>query len=170
MFFLYFSRFLEPNRGSQFSRSLLSKILFVSSFLNNQQQKTKVTKKEKKIWKKNFKTGNDQISTTSTATERQKERKREEAVNIPTGQSIDIAENHLEITTTINSKASTHVSGHGVCHVAENRQRSGTLLLQMSQNGSNTDGVRSDNHPGAGQLPGRWGKPERSNGGNRHCR
>nr|GMD96211.1 hypothetical protein Iba_chr15bCG2580 [Ipomoea batatas] len=47
--------------------------------------------------------------------------------------SVDIAGNHLQITAAVDGNPGAHIGGHGISHVAQDCERSGTVLLQLSQ-------------------------------------
>lgn len=102
--------------------------------------------------------------------------KKKEILDIPSWQIVDKAEDHREITAAVGGEAGAHVGGHGVGHVAQDGKRSGTLFLQLGQDGwgNGEDFFAPDGHAVAWDSE-RWSRnTERSDGrwarGGRHSR
>lgn len=102
--------------------------------------------------------------------------KKKEIWDIPSWQIVDKAEDHREITAAVGGEAGAHVGGHGVGHVAQDGKRSGTLFLQLGQDGwgNGDDFYAPDGHAVTWDSE-RWSRnTERSDGrwarGGRHFR
>ena len=62
-----------------------------------------------------------------------KRKKKRILIRLPGGEVIDVADEHLELASTLRCEASVHLNGHGVSHLSELGYGGPTLFLNLLQ-------------------------------------